>query len=111
MEGISKYGWPTRPSAGLIWVSDQIQTNLNAQPFMGNRMTPGDCEVGDQVNLERAMGAHVRFGGHFVQVRFLSTAHEYSFKGLLISGSCGYNRDHSHESFGRRFFAFLVPTS
>jgi riboflavin synthase alpha subunit len=25
--------------------------------------------VGDQVNLERAMGAHVRFGGHFVQAR------------------------------------------
>jgi riboflavin synthase alpha subunit len=25
--------------------------------------------VGDQLNLERAMGAHVRFGGHFVQVR------------------------------------------
>ena len=26
--------------------------------------------VGDYVNLERAMGAHVRFGGHFVQVRW-----------------------------------------
>jgi riboflavin synthase len=29
----------------------------------------GERKVGDQVNLERAMGAHVRFGGHFVQVR------------------------------------------
>jgi riboflavin synthase alpha subunit len=29
---------------------------------------PGGRKVGDQVNLERAMGAHVRFGGHFVQV-------------------------------------------
>lgn len=29
----------------------------------------GERGVGDQVNLERAMGAHVRFGGHFVQVR------------------------------------------
>ena len=28
----------------------------------------GERKVGDQVNLERAMGAHVRFGGHFVQV-------------------------------------------
>ncbi|KAF9074888.1 hypothetical protein BDP27DRAFT_1380967 [Rhodocollybia butyracea] len=27
----------------------------------------GERVVGDQVNLERAMGAHVRFGGHFVQ--------------------------------------------
>lgn len=27
----------------------------------------GDMKVGDPANLERAMGAHVRFGGHFVQ--------------------------------------------
>lgn len=33
--------------------------------------TVGDRKVGDHVNLERAMGAHVRFGGHFVQVRIL----------------------------------------
>lgn len=46
-------------------MSDQIQTKLNAQA----QMTLGDRKVGDQVNLERAMGAHVRFGGHFVQVR------------------------------------------
>ena len=32
----------------------------------------GERKVGDQVNLERAMGAHVRFGGHFVQVRLLA---------------------------------------
>jgi len=30
--------------------------------------------VGDQVNLERAMGAHVRFGGHFVQAHVDTTA-------------------------------------
>lgn len=29
----------------------------------------GERKVKDQLNLERAMGAHVRFGGHFVQVR------------------------------------------
>jgi len=34
----------------------------------------GDRRVGDQVNLERAMGAHVRFGGHFVQVRYFNGA-------------------------------------
>ena len=28
----------------------------------------GERKVGDQVNLERAVGAHARFGGHFVQV-------------------------------------------
>ncbi|KAI0304738.1 hypothetical protein BC826DRAFT_1088941 [Russula brevipes] len=27
----------------------------------------GERKVGDQLNLERAMGPHVRFGGHFVQ--------------------------------------------
>ncbi|KAG8760111.1 Riboflavin synthase alpha chain, partial [Ceratobasidium sp. 423] len=27
----------------------------------------GERKVGDRVNLERAMAAHVRFGGHFVQ--------------------------------------------
>lgn len=34
----------------------------------------GDRKVGDNVNLERAMGAHVRFGGHFVQVRSIIPA-------------------------------------
>lgn len=39
------------------------------------RLTPtlGERKVSDQVNLERAMGAHVRFGGHFVQARLLAT--------------------------------------
>ncbi|KAG8744649.1 Riboflavin synthase alpha chain [Ceratobasidium sp. 414] len=39
----------------------------------------GERRVGDRVNLERAMAAHVRFGGHFVQVcpidRFPLSAH------------------------------------
>ncbi|KAI6047882.1 hypothetical protein EDC04DRAFT_2620402 [Pisolithus marmoratus] len=34
----------------------------------------GDCRVGDHVNLERAMAAHVRFGGHFVQGHVDTTA-------------------------------------
>lgn len=33
-------------------------------------MYAGERIVGDQLNLERAMGPHVRFGGHFVQVRW-----------------------------------------
>ncbi|KAJ7751190.1 hypothetical protein DFH07DRAFT_960984 [Mycena maculata] len=34
----------------------------------------GERKVEDQVNLERAMGAHVRFGGHFVQAHVDTTA-------------------------------------
>lgn len=34
-----------------------------------SRTDLGERKVGEQVNLERAMGAEVRFGGHFVQVR------------------------------------------
>ncbi|KAI0001880.1 Lumazine-binding protein [Russula vinacea] len=34
----------------------------------------GERKVGDQVNLERAMSAHVRFGGHFVQGHIDDTA-------------------------------------
>ncbi|KAI0307949.1 Lumazine-binding protein [Multifurca ochricompacta] len=34
----------------------------------------GERKVGDQLNLERAMGPHVRFGGHFVQGHIDDTA-------------------------------------
>ncbi|KAI9512883.1 hypothetical protein F5148DRAFT_1340239 [Russula earlei] len=34
----------------------------------------GERKVGDQLNLERAMGSHVRFGGHFVQGHVDDTA-------------------------------------
>jgi len=33
----------------------------------------GERAVGEQVNLERAMAAHVRFGGHFVQAHVDTT--------------------------------------
>jgi len=39
-----------------------------------DRTDLGELKVGDQVNLERAMGAHVRFGGHFVQAHVDGTA-------------------------------------
>ncbi|KAF9567789.1 Lumazine-binding protein [Agrocybe pediades] len=39
-----------------------------------DRTDLGERQVGDQVNLERAMGAHVRFGGHFVQAHVDGTA-------------------------------------
>ncbi|VDC05804.1 unnamed protein product [Peniophora sp. CBMAI 1063] len=39
-----------------------------------DRTDLGERKVGDQLNLERAMGAHVRFGGHFVQAHVDTTA-------------------------------------
>lgn len=30
-------------------------------------MAEGELKLGDLVNLERALAAHIRFGGHFVQ--------------------------------------------
>ncbi|KAL5494782.1 RIB5 [Sanghuangporus weigelae] len=39
-----------------------------------SRTDLGDRKVGHSVNLERAMGAHVRFGGHFVQAHVDTTA-------------------------------------
>ncbi|KAF8665488.1 hypothetical protein AX16_000503 [Volvariella volvacea WC 439] len=39
-----------------------------------DRTDLGDLRVGGQVNLERAMGGHVRFGGHFVQAHVDDTA-------------------------------------
>ncbi|KAI0274792.1 Lumazine-binding protein [Gloeopeniophorella convolvens] len=34
----------------------------------------GERKIGDQLNLERAMGPHIRFGGHFVQGHVDDTA-------------------------------------
>ncbi|RPD82284.1 Lumazine-binding protein [Lentinus tigrinus ALCF2SS1-7] len=39
-----------------------------------DRTDLGERKVDDQVNLERAMSAHVRFGGHFVQAHVDTTA-------------------------------------
>ncbi|KAG1845956.1 Lumazine-binding protein [Suillus tomentosus] len=50
-----------------IWLANETLSRTD----LGNR---GDRKVGDQVNLERAMGAHVRFGGHFVQAHVDITA-------------------------------------
>ncbi|CCM04460.1 uncharacterized protein FIBRA_06640 [Fibroporia radiculosa] len=43
-------------------------------PFLHDFGAVGERQIGDQVNLERAMGAHVRFGGHFVQAHVDTTA-------------------------------------
>lgn len=45
----------------------------------------GNREVGEQVNLERAMATNARFGGHFVQVRRMSND-----AGLAFALRCGY---------------------
>ncbi|TCD65434.1 Riboflavin synthase alpha chain [Steccherinum ochraceum] len=39
-----------------------------------DRTDLGERKEGDKLNLERAMGAHVRFGGHFVQAHVDATA-------------------------------------
>ncbi|KAK4686925.1 riboflavin synthase, partial [Tremellales sp. Uapishka_1] len=39
-----------------------------------SRTNLGDLKVGDHVNCERAMSAHTRFGGHFVQGHVDTTA-------------------------------------
>lgn len=51
-------------SSGLSFVQP-----LDIATGMLNMKVTGQRQVGDEVNLERAMGAHVRFGGHFVQVQ------------------------------------------
>ncbi|KAG8968197.1 Riboflavin synthase alpha chain [Tulasnella sp. 419] len=40
---------------------------VGVAPETLQRTDLGERKVGDQVNLERAVAAHVRFGGHFVQ--------------------------------------------
>ncbi|KAI0004188.1 Lumazine-binding protein [Russula compacta] len=74
------------PILGDCHVGDSIAVNgacltvtrFDAQPNGGwfevwlanetlERTDLGERKVGDQLNLERAMGPHVRFGGHFVQ--------------------------------------------
>lgn len=53
--------------------------------FHLNMRLLGDRTEGEQVNLERAMLAHVRFGGHFVQV---CATHTTSHVDSFAIGSC-----------------------
>jgi len=46
---------------------DSTSFKVGVAPETLDRTDLGDRKVGDQVNLERALAAHVRFGGHFVQ--------------------------------------------
>ena len=68
--------------------------------------------MGDQVNLERAMGAHVRFGGHFVQVRLsvhVATAIECTWQAHVDTTATIVERTSDGESL-RLKFQFAVPT-
>ncbi|KAK2461429.1 hypothetical protein APHAL10511_005892 [Amanita phalloides] len=47
-----------------VWLANETLQRTNL----------GELTVGSPVNLERAMGAHARFGGHFVQAHVDSTA-------------------------------------
>ena len=51
-DGVENGGWFT------VWLANETLSRTDL----------GERKVGEQVNLERAMGAEVRFGGHFVQV-------------------------------------------
>ncbi|KDQ15592.1 hypothetical protein BOTBODRAFT_31488 [Botryobasidium botryosum FD-172 SS1] len=46
---------------------DATSFKVGVAPETLDRTDLGERKVGDQVNLERALAAHVRFGGHFVQ--------------------------------------------
>jgi riboflavin synthase len=58
-----------------VWLANETleRTDLgNANVSIGGTQSltrvSGERRVGDKLNLERAMSAHSRFGGHFVQV-------------------------------------------
>lgn len=72
--GGSRFGWRTRHLREQILVGD-FNVLLRIHLFsMLTRAILGERKGGDEVNLERAMGAHVRFGGHFVQVIYVYIA-------------------------------------
>jgi riboflavin synthase len=61
-----------------VWLANETLQRTNL----------GELKVGNPVNLERAMGAHVRFGGHFVQV----TTENGSLAGIHATiGTCGFD--------------------
>ncbi len=72
-----------QPNGGWfeVWLANETleRTDLGTYHININRDTQsltrdwvsGERKVDDQLNLERAMGPHVRFGGHFVQVSWI----------------------------------------
>jgi len=48
------------------FTSDSFKVGVAPETL--DRTNLGDLKIGSKVNLERAMAAHARFGGHFVQV-------------------------------------------
>ncbi len=65
---------------------------LGATPRLLTWWGTGERLVGDQLNLERAMAPHVRFGGHFVQVR--SIPHLFAVLFDTALGPCRYDSDY-----------------
>ncbi|KAA8917406.1 hypothetical protein TRICI_000429 [Trichomonascus ciferrii] len=53
---------------------DKTEFKLGVAPETLRRTNLGDLKAGCQVNLERAVAGHVRFGGHFVQGHIDTTA-------------------------------------
>ncbi|KAF7307173.1 hypothetical protein MIND_00510900 [Mycena indigotica] len=61
---VTAFGLDTENGWFTVWLANETL----------QRTDLGERNVGEQVNLERAMGAHVRFGGHFVQAHVDGTA-------------------------------------
>jgi len=53
---------------------DRDSFKVGVAPETLERTNLGDLKVGNKINLERALAAHVRFGGHFVQGHVDGTA-------------------------------------
>jgi riboflavin synthase alpha subunit len=55
---------------------DSFKVGLSPETL--RRTNLGQLKVGHQVNLERALSANTRFGGHFVQV--IKSSYLYTYK-------------------------------
>ncbi|KTC91637.1 riboflavin synthase [Fluoribacter dumoffii] len=54
--------------------------NFDVSPETLNKTTLGNLKIGDEVNLERAMLASTRFGGHYVSGHVDAVAHIHALK-------------------------------
>jgi len=82
----------------LTVVRASVDLEFDVSPETWKRTSLGDLEAGDPVNLERAMRADGRFGGHIVQGHVDATGHiagmrrEGDFIVLRVAGPEEYDR-------------------
>ncbi|KAH0591098.1 hypothetical protein H2248_001203 [Termitomyces sp. 'cryptogamus'] len=80
------------------WFSVWLANETLARTDLGER------REGEEVNLERAMGADGRFGGHFVQV----SVWKWRWAWLMCAGARGRDCDGGGEGGGRGLAAAVV---